>query len=84
MKKIKERTIYFMVYMLILIPIGIVSFMTGCLIFGMIMFVIAGFCIKSFIENVKAYRKYNNINAQFICLKEEDKLSLYSEIVMTG
>ena len=76
MKKIKERTIYFIVYMLVLIPLLVISLMTGCLIFGMIVFVVAIFCVKSYIKNLKAYRKYNSINTQVSRLEIEGKIEL--------
>jgi len=74
MKKIKERTIYFIVYMLVLIPLLVISLMTGCLIFGMIVFAI--FSVKSYIKNLKAYRKYNSINTQVSRLEIEGKIEL--------
>lgn len=76
MKKIKERTIYFIVYLLVLIPLLVISLMTGCLIFGMIVFVVAIFCVKSYIKNLKAYRKYNSINTQVSRLEIEGKIEL--------
>ncbi len=76
MKKIKERTIYFIVYMLVLIPLLVISLMTGCLIFGMIVFVVAIFSVKSYIKNLKAYRKYNSINTQVSRIEIEGKIEL--------
>lgn len=62
--------------MLVLIPLLVISLMTGCLIFGMIVFVVAIFSVKSYIKNLKAYRKYNSINTQVSRLEIEGKIEL--------
>ena len=62
--------------MIILIPISIISFITGCIIFGLIMVIIAVFCTKSYVKNIKLYNKYKLINSQIEKLEREDKIDI--------